>query len=88
MKIVGNDLLDNIINSKINIEMTVGDFLNMYVSIVNVNPVDFKESMEELFPVFNKDEISKLFVDYAKSNEMENIIDQIEFPHEKWYGEV
>ena len=68
------------LNKKIKLEMTVGDFLSMYIAKMTCSPVDFEDCQNETFPEVNED----LFVESVDTSEMEWIIDEIKFPHQEW----
>ena len=68
------------LDQKIKLEMTVGDFLSMYIAKMTCSPSDFESCQDELFPEIQKD----LFVESANTEEMEWIIDEINFPHQEW----
>ena len=68
------------LNKKIKLEMTVGDFLSMYIAKMTCLPSDFESCQNELFPEIHED----LFVESVDTSEMEWIIDEIKFPHQEW----
>ncbi len=68
------------IDQKIKLEMTVGDFLSMYIAKMVCSPVDFESCQNEFFPEVHED----LFVESVDTPEMEWIIDEINFPHQEW----
>ena len=74
---------ENILKKKITIEMTIGDFLNCYISRMTCNPDEFHRYEKEIFH-FGED--INLFVDesVAETYNMEEIIDKLNIQHEKW----
>ena len=68
------------LDQKIKLEMTVGDFLSMYIAKMTCSPDEFKLCQNEFFPEIHED----LFVESADTEEMEWIIDEINFPHQEW----
>ena len=78
------ELLKGIMSEKLNkniiIKMTIADFLSMYIAKMTCNPSEFFSCQTEVFPDIKED----LFVESVGTEEMEEIIDEIEFPHEEW----
>lgn len=82
MKIIENNIKD-ILKKEIVIKMTISDFLSMYVAKMTCPPDEFKEYVKEMFPeIENKN--YNLFTDSVETEEMEEIIDFIKFPHKDW----
>lgn len=81
MELLNNYKIDDILNKKIGIEMSVADFLSMYIAKMVCLPREFEECAQETFPYFND---VNLFTESASTEEMEYIIDEINVPHEKW----
>lgn len=68
------------LNKKIKLEMTVGDFLSMYIAKMTCLPHEFELYQNEAFPEVDED----LFLESVDTSEMEWIIDEIKFPHKEW----
>ena len=68
------------LNEKIKLEMTVGDFLSLYIAKMTCSPDEFELCQNEFFPEIHED----LFVESVDTLEMEWIIDAIKFPHQEW----
>lgn len=81
MELIKDYKIDNILNKKIGIEMTVADFLSMYIAKMVCVPNEFENCANETFPEFNG---INLFTESTGTEEMEWIIDEIDIPHEKW----
>ena len=81
MELLKSYKIDDILNKKIGIEISVADFLSMYIAKMVCMPSEFEDYAQELFPYFN-DII--LFTESASTEEMEDIIDELNIPHEKW----
>ena len=80
MKLLKSYKIDDILNKKIEIEMSVADFLSMYIAKMVCIPREFFSCQTEVFPDIKED----LFVESVGTEEMEEIIDEIKFPHEEW----
>ena len=81
MELLSGYKIDDILNKKIGIEMSVADFLSMYIAKMVCMPSEFEDYAQEKFPYFND---VNLFTESASVEEMESIIDEINIPHEKW----
>lgn len=68
------------LNEKIKLEMTVGDFLSMYIAKMTCLPNEFELCQDQFFPEVDED----LFLESVDASEMEWIIDEIKFPHKEW----
>lgn len=68
------------LNEKIRLEMTVGDFLSMYIAKMTCLPHEFELCQDQFFPEVDED----LFLESVGTSEMEWIIDEIKFPHKEW----
>ena len=77
---INNDILAQ----KVTIEMTVADFLSFYLAKMTCAPSEFEQYGEECFPKLGKDQITKLFTETVSTEEIEDMIDKIGIPHEKW----
>lgn len=83
MELVKSDNIYNLLNNKIEIEMSVADFLSFYLAKMTCLPSDFKEYSEEVFPDIKDID---LFTYSTEIEAMEEIIDQIGFPHRDWFA--
>ena len=81
MEFLRYDKTDNVLNQKIEIEMTIGDFLSMYIAKMTCLPNDFEDYIQEIFPLFKN---SCLFTESVSTEEMEDMIDKMNIPHEEW----
>lgn len=81
MEILKNDKVKNILNQKIEIEMSIGDFLSMYIAKMTCSPSEFEDYENEMFPYFKEID---LFTESVNTEEMECIIDELDIPHEEW----
>lgn len=73
-----NKIVD--VNEKIRLEMTVGDFLSMYIAKMTCLPHEFESCQKQFFPEVDED----LYLESVDTSEMEWIIDEIRFPHKEW----
>lgn len=81
MELLNSYKIDDILNKKIGIEMSVADFLSMYIAKMVCMPNEFEDCAQETFPYFNNVD---LFTESVSTEEMENIIDEISVPHKEW----
>ena len=81
MELLKSYKIDDILNKKIGIEMSVADFLSMYIAKMVCMPSEFEDYTQELFPYFND---INLFTESASTEEMEDIIDELNIPYEIW----
>lgn len=81
MELLKSYKIDDILNKKIGIEISVADFLSMYIAKMVCIPSEFEHYAQELFPYFND---INLFTESVSVEEMEDIIDELDIPHEKW----
>ena len=81
MELLNSYKIDDILNKKIGIEMSVADFLSIYIAKMVCMPNEFEDYAQELFPYFND---INLFTESVSTEEMEDIVDELNIPHEKW----
>ena len=82
MELLKNNIVDSLLKNKIELEMSVSDFLSMYIAKMTCSPEEFKEYQDEIFTNLNE---KNLFINSISTEEMEAIIDEIGFPHRDWY---
>ena len=82
MKIIKKE---NILDRKIQVEMTVADFLSIYISRMVAMPLDFYQCGEDFFEDFTEDDVKELlFLNALDTEEMETLIDELGIPHKDW----